>query len=123
MIRIKEHSRHELRTNTVNRLRQLTFKDGGLMEDDLINHGPVKKVFVARNSHKKIVGWTMVLSGFRVYVFVDPKYRNTGIGAKLIEKTRESENFSIKVYPHDHRSVNFYNKLKRIHGRDYLRTY
>jgi GNAT superfamily N-acetyltransferase len=118
--RVKELTHGEYKT-----LENLNMGYMGLMQERvrLCREVGSGKAIIYYNDDDLITGWGLLFKNngwtYRVprsseclYVYVDPKARQSGIGKKLVEAAREQSKYRPVVFPWDERSTVFYMKLQ-----------
>lgn len=124
MIKVQEYRREQLRNNTARRLMNLTLGDEGMMKRTFLwRQDKIRWVIIARDSHKKVVGWGIVFDNIHFYIYVDPPHRQQKVGTLIAQHARKLLGQTMRCYPHDGPSYSFYDNLKRLGGREYIRTY
>ena len=95
-MKIIKHSHKQIykQPQVLKRLKELmnSYSTGSAMREDM-NARRAGKVFLARN-RKFIMGWAFVSrrrhdAALQISVFVDPEFRNRGIGSKLTAKAKK----------------------------------
>lgn len=120
-ITIQNINPHKLHPRTKQKLGELTFGDDGQLKDLLYNNTSfITSIHIARNSHKRVVGWGCMTRANGFMLYVDEKYRCRSVGKALLAAAVQKVRV-FKVYPHDEESYGFYGSVRNIYKHDRMR--
>jgi len=132
MIKYTTKRLDDLSLNTINKLMELSFGEGGGMHDQISKYKMYRENKDKKSKHwtaifakddSTFIGWSLIKKSYHdshAMYYVNNSHRRMGVGTQLFNrsrnyllKTKKSE--YISVFPHDFKSSKFFRILAEKH--------